>query len=265
MMEMIVRLHCKLPCHQHQYYAHHLRRSRNRQLKYSLFIQFTAMKHEHPSMFRVQIPCGPGFLFGLDTTSFQLSHIITHFGGLFNFLCFRLSLSSSLSSSSFFVRLLCNQMFVQLADYRTSYYYCSSQPLGIENKAIPDSAFNFSHSPQGYPGHFASVRLASDGGWCPLASKDSFVFLRVSFQAIHIICAIGLQGDAKNIGFVSKYKLKLAIEDSGEEFYRERGEIKVSALIEGKLSTLSERGLKRALKTLNFLELAFRQLTVLRA
>ena len=132
----------------------------------------------------------------------------------------------------FFFRLLCShKMFVQSADYRTYYYYCSSQPLGIENKAIPDSAFTFSHSPQGYPGHFPSVRLASDGGWCPLASKDSFVFLRVSFQAIHIICAIGLQGDAKNIGFVSKYKLKLAIEDSGEEFYRERGEIKVSALI----------------------------------
>ena len=148
-------------------------------------------------------------------------------------------------------------MFVQLADYRTSYYYCSSQPLGIENKAIRDNAFNFSHLPQGYPGHSPSVRLASDGGWCPLSSKDSFVFVRVSFEAVHIICAIGLQGDAKNIGFVSKYKLKLAIEDSGEEFYRERGEIKVSAPIKRKT-------LHSIRKRLNFLELTFRQRTVLR-
>lgn len=52
MMEMIVRLHCKLPCHQHHYYAHHLRCSRSSQLKYSLFIYFIAMKHEHPRISR---------------------------------------------------------------------------------------------------------------------------------------------------------------------------------------------------------------------
>ena len=52
MIEMIVRLHCKLPCHQHHYYAHHLRCSRSSQLKYSLFIYFIAMKHEHPSILR---------------------------------------------------------------------------------------------------------------------------------------------------------------------------------------------------------------------
>lgn len=97
------------------------------------------------------------------------------------------------------------------------------------------------------------MRLASDGGWCPLASKDSFVFLRVSFQAIHIICAIGLQGDAKNIGFVSKYKLKLAIEDSGEEFYRERAEIKVSALIERKTLHSIRKRSKEGLKDIEFL------------
>lgn len=154
----------------------------------------------------------------------------------------------------FLFRLLCShKIFVQLADYRTSYYYCSSQPLGIENKAIRDSAFNFSHSPQGYPGHSPSVRLASDGGWCPLASKDSFVFVRVSFQAVHIICAIGLQGNAKNTGFVSKYKLKLAIEDSGEEFYRERGEIKVSALIERKTFHSIRKRSKEGLKDIEFL------------
>lgn len=144
-------------------------------------------------------------------------------------------------------------MFVQLADYKTSYSYCFNRPLGIENKAIPDSAFNFSHSSQVYHGHFPSVRLASEGGWCPFASMDSLVFLRVSLQAVHIICAIGLQGNAKDIGFVSKYKLKLAIEDSGEEFYREGGEIKVSAPIERKTLYSIRKRSKEGLKEIEFL------------
>ena len=84
---------------------------------------------------------------------------------------------------------------------------------------------------------------------------DSLVFLRVSLQAVHIICAIGLQGNAKDIGFVSKYKLKLAIEDSGEEFYREGGEIKVSTPIERKtLYSIRKRSRsKEGLKDIEFL------------
>ena len=159
-----------------------------------------------------------------------LLFIIFYLAAFSDFSSFKLSLSSSSSSSSSssFFRLLCShKTFVQLADYKTSYSYCSKRPLGIENKAIPDSAFDFSHLQKPYSGHFPSVRLASDGGWCPSVNMDSLVFLRVSLQAVHIICAIGLQGNAK--GYVSKYKLKLAIEDSGEEFSRENGEIKVSS------------------------------------
>ena len=96
----------------------------------------------------------------------------------------------------------------------------------MENKAIPDSSFNSSHFHNSL--NNSSPRLASTGGWCP-SSSNSVVYFKVSLQAVHIICAIGLQGHSDEDGYVTKYIIKLAIEYPNEEYYRENGNIRVCA------------------------------------
>ena len=113
-----------------------------------------------------------------------------------------------------------------ITDYNWPYQDCSKFPLGMENKAIPDTSFISSQDPQSnstYP------RLGSPGGWCP--SSSALVYFKVSLRAPHLICAIGTQGHSGGNGYVTTYKIELAITYSDAQHYMENGAIKASLCV----------------------------------
>ena len=118
--------------------------------------------------------------------------------------------------------------FPFISDYEWPHQDCSNLPLGMENKAIPDTAFTYSEVRVSLnPAEFdtESPRLGSPGGWCP-SSTDN-VYFKVNLRAPHFICAIGIQGHSAADLYVTAYKIELAIKSSQGQYYEESGDIKV--------------------------------------
>lgn len=108
-----------------------------------------------------------------------------------------------------------------IADYNWSHQSCSDQPLGLENKAIPDSAIHSENSTSP-----SDARLGAEGGWC--APPVLGVYLKVDLRSPHFICAIATQGNfMDDKAYVEKYQMELAVKDFKGEFYKENGNIKV--------------------------------------
>lgn len=96
----------------------------------------------------------------------------------------------------------------------------------MENKAIPNNSFSYFPVSVSTP-QSTTPRLGAPGGWCPSSSSDVSIYFKVSLRIAHILCAIGTQGHSAGIGYVTEYRVKLAISGS-EDYYREKGTIKVS-------------------------------------
>lgn len=112
-----------------------------------------------------------------------------------------------------------------IADYNWPYQSCSDLPLGLENRAIPDSSIDSENSDSDTSP--SDARLGEAKGWChPGDLLGSY--LKVDLWSPHFICAIGTQGNLRgDLAYVQSYKLELAIKDDNSEFYKESGTIKV--------------------------------------
>lgn len=112
-----------------------------------------------------------------------------------------------------------------IADYNWPYQSCSDSPLGLENKAIPDSSIHSENSDFGSSP--SDARLGDAEGWCGPSSVPR-IYLKVDLRSPHIICAIGTQGNLReNVAYVQSYQLELAVKNYNSEFYKENGTIKV--------------------------------------
>lgn len=114
-----------------------------------------------------------------------------------------------------------------ISDYEWPYQSCSDKPLGLENKAVPDSALQSSPSSQGtLP---SDARLGAARGWCAANVPD--VYLKVDLGSPHSICAISTQGlFGGNVAYITTYKMELALKDFKGEYYKENGVIRVCHL-----------------------------------
>lgn len=112
-----------------------------------------------------------------------------------------------------------------IAEYNWPHHSCSDLPLGLENRAIPDSSIHAENSD--FDLSPSDVRLGDAEGWCALSSVSD-VYLKVDLRSPHVICAIGTQGNLRgDVAYVRKYQLELAVKDNNSEFYKENGIIKV--------------------------------------
>ena len=105
---------------------------------------------------------------------------------------------------------------------------CSDLPLGMENKAIPDTWFYFTSASANPNSSMSDPRLGSSRGWCPIFVGD--VYFKINLMAPHFICAIGTQGHSDSEWYVTTYKIELAIQYSKGEYYMENGIIKVCVI-----------------------------------
>lgn len=112
-----------------------------------------------------------------------------------------------------------------IAGYNWPHQSCSDSPLGLENRAIPDSSIHAENSD--FDTSPSDVRLGDAEGWCAPSSLSG-VYLKVDLRSPHVICAIGTQGNLRgDAAYVRNYQLELAVKDNNSEFYKENGIIKV--------------------------------------
>ena len=104
---------------------------------------------------------------------------------------------------------------------------CEDQPLGMENKTIPDGNLTSSSVlNSGTPAKNARLRYSAGGPWCA-AESDSAPYLQVDLGSLHVVCAVATQGNSKADQWVETYQLQSSTDETTWTDYKEGGQVRV--------------------------------------
>jgi len=98
----------------------------------------------------------------------------------------------------------------------------------METGSIPDNNITVSSENNGNPAK--KSRLNSGSSWCA-GTSDSYPYLQIDLQTLHIICAVSTQGNSQAEQWVKTYKLQLSTDGSTWTNYKEGGQDKVKSHI----------------------------------
>ena len=104
---------------------------------------------------------------------------------------------------------------------------CEDQPLGMENKTIPDGRLTSSSVlNSSTPAKNARLRYSAGGPWCA-AEGDLAPYLQVDLGSLHVVCAVATQGNSKADQWVETYQLQSSTDGTTWTDYKEGGQVRV--------------------------------------
>jgi len=108
---------------------------------------------------------------------------------------------------------------------------CSSSPLGLGNRQLPDENFNASSSVNPYKP--SDARLRTNTSW---VSEGAYEFLQISFQPYSkLVTGVATQGNPHHYWFVTRYNLLHSLDGVTWSYYEHEGQpgsrkVKVSVI-----------------------------------
>ncbi|PFX13684.1 Lactadherin [Stylophora pistillata] len=106
---------------------------------------------------------------------------------------------------------------------------CYMEAIGVASSdTIPDSSFSaLSEFNSVYAAKYG--RLNGARSWAPMGINNANDYLQIDLLFEYVICAVATQGNPRTIEWTTKYKLRLAIEDTKFVTYQENSTDKVFA------------------------------------
>ena len=104
---------------------------------------------------------------------------------------------------------------------------CEEQPLGMENRDIPDGRLTSSTIlNSSTPAKNARLRYSAGGPWCA-AEGDLAPYLQVDLGSLHVVCAVATQGNFEADQWVDSYQLQSSRDGRTWTYYKEGGQVRV--------------------------------------
>ncbi|XP_068677355.1 uncharacterized protein [Montipora foliosa] len=101
---------------------------------------------------------------------------------------------------------------------------CEKDALGLEKGFILDGQITSSSDlSSNTPAKNGRLNYTAGSSWC--ASRDSFPYLEIDLQSLHIICAVSTQGNSKADQWVKTYSLQSSTDGTTWTNYTARGQI----------------------------------------
>ncbi|XP_068677380.1 receptor-type tyrosine-protein phosphatase T-like isoform X2 [Montipora foliosa] len=123
-----------------------------------------------------------------------------------------------------YCKALCFQMIFCLLLAHLSSESCEKDALGLEKGFILDGQITSSSDlSSDTPAKNGRLNYTAGSSWC--ASRDSFPYLEIDLQSLHIICAVSTQGNSKADQWVKTYSLQSSTDGTTWRNYTARGQI----------------------------------------
>ncbi|XP_066015608.1 receptor-type tyrosine-protein phosphatase F isoform X2 [Pocillopora verrucosa] len=104
---------------------------------------------------------------------------------------------------------------------------CVDFDLGMGSGTIPDNNINASSvESASTPAKNGRLNYSSGSSWCA-GTSDTYPYLQIDLQTLHIVCAVSTQGNSQVDQWVKNYTLQLSIDGTTWTDYKEGGQIKI--------------------------------------
>ena len=98
----------------------------------------------------------------------------------------------------------------------------------MQSGLIPDSRITASSQlNSNTPAKNGRLYFTAGSSWCA-STSDSYPYLQIDLQTLHIICAVSTQGNAKADEWVETYTLQTSTDGKNWTYYKIDGQVEVS-------------------------------------
>ena len=119
---------------------------------------------------------------------------------------------------------------------------CEQDALGLEKGFILDGQMTSSSdlSPN-TPAKNGRLNYTAGSSWCA-STSDSFPYLEIDLQSLHIICAVSTQGNSKADQWVKTYNLQSSTDGTTWTNYTAQGQVGIKVVLAHTISHVNVDG-----------------------